>query len=427
MLKPYINVLQCHQVFGIGDHFPMIFNITVSYNDQRKTQNFYRKLKSVDLELFQRDITELLDSLPSESNFVTNSESVSFKTAVVSYNRCVGEIVDKHAPKCISESKKNDTPKWIDHQYILARAKRRRLERQYLASGSRFDKDMYAAQCRVCRKMIKAKKKDFYCKTLNEIGNNQKKLFHFVHEINGHSQDKSLPSSPADNLALATSFNSFFIDKIDNIRASLPAISDTSVDLSESVFSFVSHDSSCLSEFSLCTTEEVADILSIYGIKVSPADVFPQFLLNKSKEIMLPYLTALVNLSLNTGSIEGLKEAVVRPLLKELGIDPELYPNFRPISNLEFLGKLIERIVLRRLQSHMDTNNLNSHKQFGYKKKHGTETLLIKFLNDLIVGIDSKSGVVVLMMDLSAAFDTVDHRKLLNILCYQMNLNEHPR
>ena len=70
----------------------------------------------------------------------------------------------------------------------------------------------------------------------------------------------------------------------------------------------------------------------------------------------------------------------------------------------------------------MDENNLNKHKQFGYKKFHGTESLLIKFMNDTIIGVDSRNGVVVLLLDLSAAFDTVDHRKLLNILCHEYGI-----
>ena len=96
--------------------------------------------------------------------------------------------------------------------------------------------------------------------------------------------------------------------------------------------------------------------------------------------------------------------------------------NYRPVSNLTFLSKLVERVVLSRLQKHMDNINFNCSTQFGYKKHHGTETLLLKLVNDLLVGLDSRSGVVLVLIDLSAAFDTVCHNKLINILSNQLKI-----
>ena len=70
----------------------------------------------------------------------------------------------------------------------------------------------------------------------------------------------------------------------------------------------------------------------------------------------------------------------------------------------------------------MDAINYSNNTQFGYKKHHSTELLLLKFINDILVGVDSRSGVVVMFIDLSAAFDTVNHRKLLNILCNELKI-----
>ena len=70
----------------------------------------------------------------------------------------------------------------------------------------------------------------------------------------------------------------------------------------------------------------------------------------------------------------------------------------------------------------MDSINYSNNTQFGYKKHHSTEMLLLKFLNDLLIGVDSRNGVVVMLIDLSAAFDTVDHHKLLNILSNELQI-----
>ena len=144
--------------------------------------------------------------------------------------------------------------------------------------------------------------------------------------------------------------------------------------------------------------------------------------MESSIETTLPYLNKLVNLSLSTGNFDGLKDAFVRPLFKNDSNDVNDFSNYRPVSNLSFLSKLVERVVLSRLQQHMTSINYKCDTQFGYKKHHSTETLLIKLVNDLLVGLDSKSGVVLVLIDLSAAFDTVSHNKLINILANELNI-----
>ena len=114
----------------------------------------------------------------------------------------------------------------------------------------------------------------------------------------------------------------------------------------------------------------------------------------------------------------SLKSAVILPLIKELtsSTDIDDYKNYRPVSNLIFISKLIERVVDIRLQEHLDKNNLNHDKEYGYKKRHSTEMLLTKVINGLFESCDRNIPSIVLLLDLSAAFDTVDHEKLLEIL-----------
>ena len=69
-----------------------------------------------------------------------------------------------------------------------------------------------------------------------------------------------------------------------------------------------------------------------------------------------------------TGDISGLKESVITPILKKAFLDMNIFKNYRPIVTLQFLSKVIEKVVLKRLNRHMTTNNLHSSNQFGYKK-----------------------------------------------------------
>ena len=111
-----------------------------------------------------------------------------------------------------------------------------------------------------------------------------------------------------------------------------------------------------------------------------------------------------------------LKNATLIPLIKELDdvIDTDMLKNYRPVSNLVFISKLVERIVAVRLDKYMTSNNLKLSEQYGYKNGHSTEMLLVKVVNDLLKVCDKKSATLLMLLDLSAAFDTVDQRKLLN-------------
>ena len=96
--------------------------------------------------------------------------------------------------------------------------------------------------------------------------------------------------------------------------------------------------------------------------------------------------------------------------------DTENYRNYRPVSNLLLVSKIVERVVKKRLEEHMIRNRLSSDKNYGYKKGHSAELLLLKVVDDLFTSFDKNIPTVVILLDLSAAFDTVDHKKLLEIL-----------
>ena len=87
--------------------------------------------------------------------------------------------------------------------------------------------------------------------------------------------------------------------------------------------------------------------------------------------------------------------------------------NFRPVSNLSFISKLTERVVLNRLIDHVSHNNLQDKFQSAYKLYHSTETALMRIQNDMLMTLDNKTGVLLFLLDMSAAFDTVDHTLLM--------------
>ena len=107
---------------------------------------------------------------------------------------------------------------------------------------------------------------------------------------------------------------------------------------------------------------------------------------------------------------------VIGPLVKKSGLDKEVLKNYRPVSNLSFISKVLEKVVAKRLDDHMLDNNLYCSVQSAYRERHSTETALFKVQSDISTVLDSGSGAVLLMLDLSAAFDTIDHGILLSRL-----------
>ena len=167
------------------------------------------------------------------------------------------------------------------------------------------------------------------------------------------------------------------------------------------------------------TTE--AEIWNI--IKLSPAKScelypLPTWLLKECKAELIHLITDIVNMSLRESMIpKSLKTAHIRPLLKKTGLDSDILKNYRPVSNLTFISKVIEKVISGRLNEHLINNSLFDPLQSAYRDKHSTETALIKVQNDILSALDADSSAILLMLDLSAAFDTIDHDILLSRLC----------
>ena len=109
------------------------------------------------------------------------------------------------------------------------------------------------------------------------------------------------------------------------------------------------------------------------------------------------------------------------PILKNPSLTSE-FANLRPISNLQFISKLTERAVFDQLQTHLLDPALYPLLQSAYRKSHSTETALIKVQNDILMNMDHQQVTLLVLVDLSAAFDTIDHQVLLNRLRWSFGI-----
>ena len=125
-------------------------------------------------------------------------------------------------------------------------------------------------------------------------------------------------------------------------------------------------------------------------------------------DIIAPFLTEWFNRCLHDGLVpDAFKVAYITPLQKKANMDPTDVRSSRPISNLSVVSKLLERLVARQLLSHLQRSGLLPRLQSAY---HSTETAVSKVLSDILLASDAGDLSALVLLDLSAAFDTVDDR-----------------
>jgi hypothetical protein len=100
-------------------------------------------------------------------------------------------------------------------------------------------------------------------------------------------------------------------------------------------------------------------------------------------------------------------------LIKKPTLNPDLLKNYRPVSNLPTLGKIIEYPAVSRFNAHLQANSLSDTFQSAYKTSHSTETALLRVKNDMLTELDDGKAIMLVLLDLSSAFDTIDHNILI--------------
>ena len=172
-----------------------------------------------------------------------------------------------------------------------------------------------------------------------------------------------------------------------------------------------------MDQFAPTTTSEVRTIILKSTNASCDLDPFPTRLLKQCIDDLIVPITAIINLSMREGVVPpDLKQALVTPLIKKKTLCRNEFNNYRPISNLSFLSKILEKIVAKRLNAHIEEHLLSNHVQSAYKRFHSTETALLKIHNDIICNMDNGKVIALALLDLSAAFDTLDHSTLLERL-----------
>ena len=215
------------------------------------------------------------------------------------------------------------------------------------------------------------------------------------------------------NEELAEEFATFFINKIRKIRDALDTCPKYKPTQHSICKSFVN--------FTKLTEDEVEKIIMSMPTKSCKLAVLPTKVLKDIITPLLPLLTKIINLLLTKGLfVDEWKVAIIHPLLKKLGLDL-ISSNYRPVSNLPFLSKVVEKAALKQFIKCND-NSLLSTYQSAYRKNYSCETALVKLFDDLLWSMERQKVNVLVAINLSAAFNTVDHGTLIDMLNTAFNV-----
>ena len=388
------------------DHYPCIIKFPkIGHNSSKETIT-YRNLKQMDMSEFMEELKEVVNDLDFDDK--------DFATCYGEYKSAAELLVNEKAPLVTKTITKQNQPKWVDHEYKKSRIMRRKLEKAWRKNKTSENRVKYVEQRKICAELSISKQQEYYAKLVDGSSSNQRSLFKVVEQLQDKKSTRILPQH-TDPKKLANEFNEYYVEKIDKLRKTIPESSMDRTVMNK-------FEGEKLAVFAPTTDEELREIISEFGVKTSVEDPLPTKVLKFIIDEMIPTYKILVNKSLAEGSVEGIKHSMIDPLLKKDNLDPEIKKHFRPVNNLIFISKLIERIVTRRLDGHMAKNNLHNKKQFAYKKHHSTETMMVGIADDVLAGFDEDKCTVMVFLDLSAAFDTIDIEVLLTILSEEIGL-----
>ena len=269
----------------------------------------------------------------------------------------------------------------------------------------------FVAQRDLVSDLVCSAKARYYNTSINEAASSRDTWSALHRLLNRHT--RTSVSCGIDSSLDASAFCNFFADKIDSIRNNFRpscALPESVCDCRLEVFDPVSYD-------------EASRVLKDFKAKSCSLDPIPTWVVKRLSTILIPFLCKLTNASLATGVFPtSEKGAIITPVLKKGRVDKDDLGNYRPVSCLSFLSKFIERLVYRRLIDYFNLHSLMPSMQSAYRPGFSTETAICKLINDLLVSSDLGNPSVVVMLDLGAAFDTVDHVILLNRLRQRFGL-----
>ena len=393
-----------------SDHIPVFSRIkapSILVNDF--TERVVRDYHLLDSDFMKQT---LLDSpLNNLDQDLSSSEYVNL------YNSTITKIMDSQCPKKVKVFKRDISKRWFDSRLRKLKQEKRRCERALKKSPSIDHLNLYRQSRNRYTLGLKEARTEYFSNNIVKHKNDGKNLFKILNDLTGRKKESILPTEEC-NSAMAEKFSDFYIEKVSNIRNNI--IDGEVSGTRHGIGSTVKRNVSAITQFSCFRTIDLYKLKRIIGSinkKSSCLDPAPTAILMNNMDVLYPVILNIVNsIILKSEFPKALKHAVITPILKNSKLDAEEYNSYRPVSSLPFLSKVSEKVIYEQLTVHLESNCLYAKFQSAYRKDHSCESALTKLVDDLHKFIHQGENVLLILLDSSAAFDTVDHQILLEKL-----------
>ena len=388
----------------LSDHMCLLACLNANLNSSSTPKSYsFRKYNSIDLTALKKEL--------SSTQLITSPCLTSCADLYDQYATTLTSLLDKYAPLYTSKYSR-PAEKWLSTGFFEAKRKKRDLERKWRRTKTAVDRSKFCQQVNKCNSILRVSKSQYYSDLVAKNQDDSKKLWQTINKILHRTKSSTIPDDTSD-LSLANKFGSYFIEKIMKIRTTFTSNDFHISPPVEPVAKF--------SSFNSVSCNDVRKILNLSPTKSCSLDPWPTFLVKECVDILINPLTQMINMSLSEGYFsDKFKTAIVTPLLKKPSLDKSVLKNYRPVSGLNFVSKLIERTVSKQLKDYLSLNNLGNIYQSAYKAGHSTETTLLKIKSDIHLNLAQGQPTALVLLDLSAAFDTIDHLKLFDCLSYMV-------
>ena len=370
-------------------------------------------------DLSMKNLARLQERLHNTTwNHITSCDDVD--TAYDIFIQEFTQIFDAECPEKTSQIKtKSLLSPWMTTGLLKSSKRKQKLYNAFLKKRNFNNEKKYKAYKKSFEKTKNMSKRNYYTDQFQKYQNNIKQTWNVIKEVIGKTKitGKSLPKMMIINNkeifeeeVIADEFNKYFTTVGPSLASAIP-------ESSSSFHSYLNFNAPSMTHNNLTTTEFNEAFNSLKRNKSPGIDqINSNILISNEKALQTP-LMHICSLSLNTGIFpEQLKVAKITPIFKKG--EKYILGNYRPISILPVISKVLERIMYNRIYKHVTENNLLYHKQFGFQKNNSTSYAIIELINQIAESFDSKKFTLGVFIDLSKAFDTVDHDILLEKIKY---------
>ena len=405
--EPYLFSEIEQQHLNYSDHDLIkfcLFNEVVSSNSVKQT--VFGAWKKADINKLANDVEMSLDlnghltCVDTAAELLVDSMDFAAKEAIPIERR----------------SSKLAICPFFDRELQDLKRDRRKLEKKYKKNPDNQSKEKFLAAIRRCKEMFKRKKTQFFDEQVNRNVDLKKKYSSF-NMLMGVKTTEKLPVGWGTDAEIAQKFNTFSEEKVTKIKSSIENATTTTVDKLISLKPIHTSHVIPMSVFNPVDLNALDKAFTEMSNSYCELDSMPTVLCRQLYKSWKLFFLFLINMSFQNGIFPKIfKKCLVKPKLKKQSLDTEDPKSYRPIANSSFLSKLLERTAAGQLRTHLDQNCLLDPQQSAYRRFHSTESCLLKTINDLYVELDQGKYLLVIGLDLSAAFDTLDFANFGKIL-----------